>query len=45
VIEEGQPAPSFTLPSDTGDDVSLESLRGKPVALDVYPTDDSKAHI
>jgi thioredoxin-dependent peroxiredoxin len=41
VIEEGQPAPAFTLPSDTGDDVTLESFRGKPVVLYFYPKDDT----
>ena len=41
MIEEGQPAPGFTLPSDTGEDVSLESLRGKPVVLYFYPKDDT----
>jgi len=33
MIQEGKPAPLFTLPSDTGEDVSLESLRGEPVVL------------
>jgi len=41
MIEEGKPAPMFTLPSDTGEDVSLESLRGKPVVLYFYPKDDT----
>jgi peroxiredoxin Q/BCP len=41
VIEEGTPAPTFTLPSDSGDDVSLESLRGRPVVLYFYPRDDT----
>ena len=41
MIEEGQPAPTFTLPSDSGEDVSLESLRGKPVVLYFYPKDDT----
>jgi peroxiredoxin Q/BCP len=41
VIQEGQPAPTFTLPSDTGEDVSLESFRGKPVVLYFYPRDDT----
>ena len=41
VIEEGKPAPDFTLPSDTGDDVSLESRRGQPVVLYFYPRDDT----
>jgi peroxiredoxin len=33
VVEEGKPAPTFELESDTGERVSLESLRGKPVVL------------
>jgi len=41
VLEEGQPAPSFTLPSDSGEEVSLEALRGKPVVLYFYPKDDT----
>jgi len=41
MIEEGQPAPTFTLPSDSGEDVSLESFRGKPVVLYFYPKDDT----
>jgi peroxiredoxin Q/BCP len=41
MVEEGEPAPSFTLPSDSGEDVSLESLRGKPVVLYFYPRDDT----
>jgi thioredoxin-dependent peroxiredoxin len=41
MIEEGQPAPTFTLPTDSGDEVSLRSLRGKPVVLYFYPKDDT----
>ena len=41
MIEEGQLAPTFTLPSDSGEDVSLESLRGTPVVLYFYPKDDT----
>ena len=41
MVEEGRPAPTFTLPSDTGEDVSLASLRGKPVVLYFYPRDDT----
>jgi peroxiredoxin Q/BCP len=41
MIEEGQPAPSFALPSDTGEEISLESLRGKPIVLYFYPKDDT----
>lgn len=45
MIEEGQPAPTFTLPSDSGEDVSLESFRGKPVVLYFYPRDDTPSGI
>ena len=41
VAEVGEPAPTFTLPSDSGEDVSLESLRGRPVVLYFYPKDDT----
>ena len=40
-VEEGKPAPDFTLPSDTGEEVSLESFRGMPVVLYFYPKDDT----
>ncbi len=40
-VEEGQPAPTFTLPSDTGEPVSLAELRGTPVVLYFYPKDDT----
>ena len=41
MVEEGKPAPEFELPTDTGDTVSLASLRGKPVVLYFYPKDDT----
>jgi thioredoxin-dependent peroxiredoxin len=41
MLEAGQPAPTFTLPNDTGEPVSLESFRGKPVVLYFYPKDDT----
>jgi len=41
MIREGEPAPDFTLESDTGDEVSLSGLRGKPVVLYFYPKDDT----
>jgi thioredoxin-dependent peroxiredoxin len=41
MIGEGDTAPDFTLRSDTGDDVTLSSLRGKPVVLYFYPKDDT----
>jgi peroxiredoxin Q/BCP len=39
VVEEGEPAPIFTLPSDLGEGVSLESFRGTPVVLYLCPKD------
>ncbi len=41
MVEEGKPAPTFTLESDRGETVSLESLRGQPVVLYFYPKDDT----
>jgi peroxiredoxin Q/BCP len=41
VVEEGKPAPDFELSSDSGERVSLASLRGKPVVLYFYPKDDT----
>ena len=41
MVEEGKPAPAFTLPSDSGEHVSLESFLGKPVVLYFYPKDDT----
>jgi peroxiredoxin Q/BCP len=37
----GRPAPSFTLKSDSGEEVSLSDFRGKPVVLYFYPKDDT----
>ena len=41
MIEEGKPAPDFTLTSDAGETVQLSGLRGKPVVLYFYPKDDT----
>jgi thioredoxin-dependent peroxiredoxin len=41
VIEAGQPAPTFTLPDQDGNEVSLEDLRGRPVVVYFYPKDDT----
>lgn len=40
-VEEGAPAPDFTLASDTGETVTLSQLRGRPVVLYFYPRDDT----
>jgi peroxiredoxin Q/BCP len=40
-IEEGQPAPDFSLQDDHGKTVKLSALRGKPVVLYFYPKDDT----
>lgn len=39
MIEEGKPAPDFTLLDQDGRDVSLKTLKGKPVVLYFYPRD------
>jgi peroxiredoxin Q/BCP len=41
MVVQGESAPDFTLASDTGDAVTLSSLRGKPVVLYFYPKDDT----
>jgi peroxiredoxin Q/BCP len=41
MVEEGKPAPDFTLAGDTGETVSLSALQGKPVILYFYPKDDT----
>jgi peroxiredoxin Q/BCP len=41
MIREGNPAPDFTLPSESGEKVTLSALRGKPVVLFFYPRDDT----
>jgi thioredoxin-dependent peroxiredoxin len=40
-IEEGRPAPDFTLTSDAGEAVTLSSFKGAPVVLYFYPKDDT----
>jgi len=40
-VEEGRPAPDFSLTSDSGEIVTLASLRGNPVILYFYPKDDT----
>jgi thioredoxin-dependent peroxiredoxin len=41
MIQEGDRAPDFTLPSDDGSHVSLAGLRGKRIVLYFYPKDDT----
>ena len=41
LVEEGRPAPDFTLTSDSGEAVTLSSFRGAPVVLYFYPRDDT----
>jgi peroxiredoxin Q/BCP len=41
LVEEGKPAPEFSLESDGGETITLASLRGKPVVLYFYPKDNT----
>jgi len=40
-IEEGRPAPAFTLPAADGSKVALRDLRGQDVIVYFYPRDDT----
>jgi len=41
MLTAGELAPDFTLPTDTGEELTLSSLRGRPVVLYFYPKDDT----
>ena len=41
MVEVGKPAPTFTLPNENGERVSLDSFRGQPVVVYFYPRDDT----
>ncbi len=41
MLKAGDTAPDFELPSDTGETISLSSLRGRPVVIYFYPADDT----
>jgi peroxiredoxin Q/BCP len=41
LIEEGSPAPDFSLTSDAGERVRLSQFQGRPVVLYFYPRDDT----
>jgi hypothetical protein len=40
-LEIGEQAPDFTLPSTTGDKISLGQFRGQPVLIEFYAQDFS----
>ena len=41
MLQQGDPAPDFTLPSDGGEDVTLSSFLGRQVVRYFYPPDDT----
>jgi peroxiredoxin Q/BCP len=41
MLKTGDQAPDFTLPTDTGANLTLSSFRGRPVVLYFYPKDDT----
>jgi peroxiredoxin Q/BCP len=41
MVSEGDAAPDFTLESDSGEQVTLSSFRGRPVVLYFYPKDNT----
>ena len=41
MVAEGKPAPDFELATDSGENLRLSSLRGRPVVLYFYPKDDT----
>lgn len=41
MLEEGQTAPDFTAPTDSGGTLTLSKLKGTPVVLYFYPKDDT----
>ncbi len=40
-LETGDRAPSFSLPSSSGGNVTLDEMQGKKVVLYFYPKDDT----
>ena len=41
MVEEGKPAPEFSLPNESGEEIRLSDPRGQPVVLYLYPKDDT----
>jgi thioredoxin-dependent peroxiredoxin len=41
MLQDGDKAPDFALPTETGDKLELARLKGKPVILYFYPKDDT----
>tara|TARA_Y100000590_G_C15690217_1_gene1003172 strand:+ start:80 stop:547 length:468 start_codon:yes stop_codon:yes gene_type:complete len=41
VLKEGNKAPSFTLPSDSGEKIKLSDFKGKKLIIFFYPKDDT----
>jgi thioredoxin-dependent peroxiredoxin len=41
MLEPGTPAPPFSLESDSGETVTLDSLKGRPAVIYFYPKDDT----
>ena len=41
MLKEGDKAPSFNMPTNTGEEVSLSKLKGQKIVLYFYPRDDT----
>jgi len=41
MVEDGDKAPDFKLPTESGETLALSGLKGKPVVLYFYPKDDT----
>jgi peroxiredoxin Q/BCP len=41
MVQEGDKAPDFELPTDSGETIKLSKLKGKPVVVYFYPKDDT----
>jgi len=41
MLEVGDEAPAFTLPSDSGDEISLEKFKGHKLVLFFFPKADT----